>query len=355
MSRRTYRPTLSTRLPTASRDLTPNSYIYDSDADDEGAMSSGGSSAGCPSRPLSIASPSGPCCPRRPTLAEVLSNTAPPPWTLSAFMQYLSQNHCLETLEFTMDATRYRTHFQSMSTPGSPQSSENCEYVKMLWQRLLDAYIAPNGPREVNLPCAVRDQLLSLPNIYTPPAPESLEPAVHIIYELMDESVLVPFLNSVMSELNGNWNNASEENVSSMDERTMRQTRTRRGSPKRSADVLSASTSYSPSSSSRNSASSSHSLTSMGGQHRISTNLPRGYFSPSNSGIESMSDDSGSASSPTAGEPMTPPNTPPTSDCGGLSPRNRNDKGWKKMTGKLGFSKRKTSRTPSIEDEGHLL
>jgi hypothetical protein len=37
--------------------------------------------------------------PRRPNLRDILANTSPPPWTLAAFMAYLSNNHCLETLD----------------------------------------------------------------------------------------------------------------------------------------------------------------------------------------------------------------------------------------------------------------
>ena len=154
-----------------------------------------------PSRPLSLSIPIGPYCPQRPTLQEVLSNTAPPPWTISAFTAYLSQNHCLETLEFTMEANRYVKHYQELmekdpKTPLSPQTRKS-EYVRMLWHKLLDAYIPPNAPREVNLPSDVRDHLLSLPSADVPPDAAALEPAIKIIYELMDESVLVPFLNSV--------------------------------------------------------------------------------------------------------------------------------------------------------------
>jgi hypothetical protein len=138
---------------------------------------------------------------RAPTFQEVLSNIAPPPWTLNAFMAYLSQNHCLETLEFTIDAERYIKHYQDMiqrdpHTPVSPQTPE-CEYVRVSWQQLLEAYIEPNGPREVNLPREVREHLLSLPCTDTPPDAAELEPAVKQIYKLMEESVLVPFLNSV--------------------------------------------------------------------------------------------------------------------------------------------------------------
>jgi hypothetical protein len=101
--------------------------------------------------PKNIQSP----CNRRPNLSEILANTAPPPWTLSSFMAFLSQNHCLENLEFTMDASRYRKHYAKMVNrhPGSPISplSDECAYVLMLWRRLIDAYIRESGPREVYL------------------------------------------------------------------------------------------------------------------------------------------------------------------------------------------------------------
>lgn len=96
-------------------------------------------------------------CNRRPNLSEILANTAPPPWTLSSFMAFLSQNHCLENLEFTMDASRYRKHYSKMVNrhPGSPISplSDECAYVLMLWRRLIDAYIRESGPREVSYLC----------------------------------------------------------------------------------------------------------------------------------------------------------------------------------------------------------
>lgn len=154
-----------------------------------------------PSRPLSVAIPAKQYCPRRPTLREVLANSAPPPWTLSAFTVYLSQNHCLETLEFTMDATLYRKHYEMLLANCGEKtimpSTEGCEYVRMLWQKLLDAYISPDSPREVNLPGDVRQRLLSSPNHFRPPSPQQLDTAVRVVYELMDESVLVPFLSSV--------------------------------------------------------------------------------------------------------------------------------------------------------------
>jgi hypothetical protein len=107
-------------------------------------------------RPLTVSIPRNihSACNRRPNLSEILANTAPPPYTLSSFMAFLSQNHCLENLEFTMDASRYRKHYQKMVNrhPGESLSpaSDECSYVLMLWRRLIDAYIRESGPREVS-------------------------------------------------------------------------------------------------------------------------------------------------------------------------------------------------------------
>ncbi len=343
---------------TPSPDLSPrcSSAFSDCDADDEGAMSA---EELVPSGPLSVAIPQsaahGPYRPRRPTLTEVLSNTSPPPWTLSAFMAYLSQNHCLETLEFTMDATRYRKHYEKMAAQmeGMPSPDyDDCEFVRMLWQRLLDAYIIPNAPREVNLPSDVRDDLLSEPNTVAPPPPEALDSAVKIVYELMDESVLVPFLNE-LSSLQGPYSCASsldesDENMhrsGSLDDRSSHRSRTRRR--------------QSPVSSSLDLASPLHHSTSRGHTRSSTTsNAGRGakWHSSSGSGDASMTEDSASGSSP-GREPMTPPNTPPSSDMMGGSPRLRQDNTWKKMTGRLGWKKKsgvglRDGRFAPIEDEG---
>jgi hypothetical protein len=110
----------------------------------------------CQKAPLTVSIPKNIHSPhsRKPNLAEILANNAPPPYTLSSFMAFLSQNHCLENLEFTMDASRYRKHYSKMVNrhPGTPISplSDECAYVLMLWRRLIDAYIRESGPREVS-------------------------------------------------------------------------------------------------------------------------------------------------------------------------------------------------------------
>ncbi|KAI9852883.1 MAG: hypothetical protein M1838_004442 [Thelocarpon superellum] len=369
ISRRSQRPS-ARDFSFSPRETSPGLSVWsDCDADDESTMSSEDQTS---ARSLTVNIPQFPLSTQRPTLAEILSNTAPPPWTLSAFMAYLSQNHCLETLEFTMDASRYRQHFDQME-PSGPASAEGCEYVKMLWRRLLDAYIIPDGPREVNLPSDVRDQLLSLSNSYVPPPPDSLEPAVKIIYDLMDESVLVPFLNHVSgyraATSSPSLARSSDEDIEmqgSGDEasngRSSRTRRGRRGSSPHSAHSVMefVANSFSSSSSGHQKRPSRTSNVTPSGFGRSSRLSPR----PSNSS-DNLTEDVSSPGSP-GHEPMTPPTTPPTSDAGGvsptMSPRSRADVTWKRMTGKLGFKKpsrnglHRDGRMPGIDnDTGAIL
>ena len=406
-STRILKTTTTTRTTTTAavlddRELSPVCTAIsssDCDADDEGAMSSGDNNV--PSRPLSVAIPDGPYYPRRPTLAEILSNAAPPPWTLSAFMAFLSQNHCLETLEFTMDASRYQRQYDDvMSTGPTPAPADApaaaCEYVQMLWRRLLDAYIVPNGPREVNLPGDVRDRLLSLTNNddARPPSPRSLEPAVKIIYDLMDESVLVPFLNSfsgsrtvptsplhfslAQSQSAANsptgssrvapWAEPPDGGdvmiIDSDESRHSNRSRRVRGrqdpSPSPSADgggggggggntggggaggggdAGGHSSSVSSSTGSRRRARAARQALTLGMGQRSSA-----ASGASTASGDNLTDDSASPSSP-GHEPMTPPTTPPTSDIGvggGVSPRGRTDRTWHKMTDRLRWRKKST-------------
>jgi hypothetical protein len=76
------------------------------------------------------------------------------------------------------------------------EGSEECLFVQSLWKKLLEAYIVPYGPREVNLPTQVRDLLISYDIDRIAPPPSTLDTAVQNVYELMEDSVLVPFLNS---------------------------------------------------------------------------------------------------------------------------------------------------------------
>ncbi|THW96246.1 regulator of G protein signaling superfamily [Aureobasidium pullulans] len=352
------------------------SSTTDCDADDEATMSaeessqqvrpmsvhmaaSAPSSAASSTRPMSEAAP---FCPRRPNLREILANTAPAPWTLAAFMAYLSNNHCLETLEFTMDAGRYKKHYHRMMNkapvPGQPTETD-ANYVKELWDRLMEAYIQPNGSREVNLPSQVRDPILEhKPENRLPPAPTVLEPAVSKTYELMEESVLVPFLNSVypqsptpVSPYYPSNSNNSNESMTPVEEKSRFGRRSRhssRGSPpplSASSAEFSAASYSPPSLNNRKSAPSA--LTTALSRHRFSQKLSPTSSAPSHSLSAALStassasdaiysgpgltDDSGSSGSPINDCPMTPPVTPPMSDISGSPKTNRDSGAWKKL------------------------
>ncbi|GAO48503.1 hypothetical protein G7K_2676-t1 [Saitoella complicata NRRL Y-17804] len=135
--------------------------------------------------------------PHLPTLTEVLRNTAEPPYTLAAFMAFLAKNHCLENLEFCMDASRYGQEFYSCAAAVlrvGCQESAQCKSIRAMWERILEIYITQNSAREVNLPANVRDALLECPKEPAPPAPENLDMAVRLTVDMMRDSVLGPFL-----------------------------------------------------------------------------------------------------------------------------------------------------------------
>ncbi|CAG7938056.1 unnamed protein product [Penicillium nalgiovense] len=137
---------------------------------------------------------------KRPTLNEVLSDATPAPYTLNAFMTYLSENHCLETLQFTIAAKQYRETYNSfVDQAGEPIVTTDPSagrHLRMLYQLLLTTYIIPGAPREVNLSSDVRGSLLRYKDQLTPPQPEALEPGVKHIHELMENSIFLLFLNS---------------------------------------------------------------------------------------------------------------------------------------------------------------
>ena len=255
-----------------------------------------------------------------------------------------------------MDADRYRERHDALSarTDGTPTADE-CKYIGMLWQRLIDAYIVPDGPREINLPSNVRDTLLELPNDDIPPKPEALNAAVEIIYNLMEESVLISFLNEIPSSTSkGRQSNHNRQKTldvkprkrggsdSSTEKRSARSKSSRRTSPTTSLDIPQSRPEYSKGDpTGRLTPASSYVRGIRGSSHASSGGIDPGL----------QSDDSANPSSP-GGEPMTPPNTPPSSDFGGHSPRSRNDIGWKKM---LGWKKKSSygmrdSRFPTLED-----
>ena len=292
---------------------------------------------------------------RKPTLAEILSNAALPPYTLSAFSAYLSHNHCLETLEFTMDASRYRKHYEN-STVGSDVTTSDAdkEFIKMLWKRLLDAYIVPDGPREVNLPSDVRDRLLYFSEPSSPPLPSTLDGAVGKIHELMEDSVLIPFLNSVSSNhLLPDLQSAQAADDLPVpspprlrQQKNLNKRRRRANSPQlgNASKIRPSSSYFSTFTLSRQNTTSRPSGRSSNQRHGAgAAAVTMSTHSPGSSDFL-LTDDNGSLSSPGAPfDPDTPPSTPPFNEYNGGVSAEISGGGH----GGTPYGLNKSSRTPS--------
>lgn len=335
------------------------------------------------SRPMSVTGRrEGLMSPGRPTLEDVLNNTAPPPYTLAAYTAFLSQQHCLETLEFVTEARKYSKKYDEAAAnlAGMPLTIETDQGFELIqdWSRLLDIYVKPGAPREINLPSEERDQLIEVPYDPKPPLPETLNPAVQRMYDLMSDSIFIPFCNSLKAVPHAQTFNALVEIADRPDfdpSRTYdeRATKNRMSSKNRRSPPNTSAPSFEP----RRSPPSTHrqtqssSLTTALGRNndpRLST-----HISHSSAMSEAaLTDSSGSGSggglggagdSPLPGEQdsvMTPPTTPPTSDLGApggtgytstsVIPSSKTQRsesgGWKKSFGMKFFGGGKVRKTP---------
>lgn len=245
-----------------------------------------------------------------PTLTDILLGVSPPPWTLSAFIAFLSQNHCLETLEFTMDTQRYASTYAEMSS----QEGRNNECTSAMWERLMQSYIIPCAVREVNIPAHVRDRLLGISSRPHPPPPSELDEAGRIIFELMNDSVLLPFLESFCPAPTEPF--GQHQIPSSTDSFSISRSR--------------------------------HTMPALSTSASLQADL------------EGLTDDSDTNSPPPTTEPMTPPATPSTTNDWGFANSSgtiRNavaahNMGWKKMGAKLGFGRKSSSRRSTPTSSG---
>jgi hypothetical protein len=231
----------------------------------------------------------------------------------------------METLEFTMDADRYRSVYSNFLREQAAGYADGADYVCSHWQKIINAYILPYGHREVNLPAHVRDRLLSLPSTPVPPDPSELDEAVRIVYELMNDSVLGPFLASV----------AAQYDVAADDDAHDPRARSRLRIPR---DL-----------SSSDESSRSPKIGFLPMLNIPWTSEPKSSASSSSDPAErgGLTDDNANTPSPTGNEPMTPPTTPPMSDWGfSTSPGglHKASSGWKKMGAKLGLNRMSRSK-----------
>lgn len=264
----------------------------------------------------------------RPTLDDVLNNKAPAPYTLAAYTAFLSQQHCLETLEFVTESRKYGDkYYENLAQMcGMPMTTDTDDGFELMqdWIRLMDVYVKPGAPREINLPAEERDDLIDESYDPKPPRPETLEPAVNRMRDLMSDSIFIPFCNSVKAVSHAQTYSALSDFAHDSDrlETTAmtyndsaagfhrRQPSSRRKSPPHNTSAFQPSRSP-PQHSNRSSALTS--ALNRNSNARLST-----HVSNSSAVSESaLTDDSGSGGSPTVGEldsMATPPLTPPTGD-----------------------------------------
>jgi hypothetical protein len=212
----------------------------------------------------------------------------------------------------------------------------------------MDIYVKPGAPREINLPAEERDDLVHLPYEVKPPRPETLDAAVKRMYDLMSDSIFIPFCNSLKQLPYAQTYNVMSEYMHleqeparlTFDDRTMLHqipSRLRRSPPNTSAVSFEPSRSPPQHRSSTQSSALSTALSRQSGS-RLSTHL-----SHSSAVSESaLTDSSGGPDSPPGADhdpAITPPTTPPTSDLGAG--------GMSHVSGPAAVHAAKTSRSES--------
>ena len=375
MVRRKVQPALETvawpLTPDPSPSLAP--IVYVTDIIDNFTVSKehpGGS------RPISMASTrDGFISPAaRPTLDDVLNGRAPPPYTLAAYTAFLSEQHCLETLEFSVESKKYREKYDEAVAhlAGMPFTVETDEGFELQqdWTRILDIYIRPGAPREINLPAEERDDLVEWPFGLKPPPPEALEPAVKRMHDLMAESIFIPFCNNLRTISHAQTYNAlseySQRHSRHIDDRGTsyphNPAHRRKSPPSTSHSSSNFRPSRSPPSQHRPSQNSARSS----GLSRTSGQRITPYVSSSSTGSvgESAVADSESSDSilPADRHLLSPPVTPPagepsfhssgsqTSSPNAPRPQRTESGGWKKMSQKIWPGRKKNGSGLSRDD-----
>ena len=325
-------------------------------------------------RPISMSTHrEGIMSPGRPTLEDVLQGRAPSPYTLAAYTAFLSQQHCLETLEFTTESRRYAAKYEeARSNHKDSEITTECDEgfeLRMDWERLLEVYVKPGAPREINIPAEERDDLIHYPYEPTLPPPEALDPCVKRMYDLMSDSIFIPFCNSLRAPTHAQTFNAISELSGRMEMEPSRTFDDRGGAhrrvpskARRSSPPTSGST-FEPSRSPPNRPNQSSSLSSALGRqtaNRLSTHVSHSSAMSESALTDSSGGGGGDTPPPVDRElesVMTPPTTPPTSDIGVGStshmigptshmnkPQRSESGGWsKKMNKFFGANKKRSS------------
>jgi hypothetical protein len=130
-----------------------------------------------------------------PTLEEVLNQTAPHPFSLHSFIEFLSQNDQLGPLEFSLEARRYRrSYFIFQELGGIGKRQYRLQHLSSLWQRLLVNYLTSGSPCEIQLSPQIRYTLMEYSYPGMLPPPEIIGLAVEQVHEAMQQWIFPQYL-----------------------------------------------------------------------------------------------------------------------------------------------------------------
>jgi len=139
----------------------------------------------------------------RPDLSNIISGHARAPYDFESFVDFLSRNHCIETLDFLSEANAYSdSYYHSGVSAQQGHMTPETRRLGKQWKTIMSTYISTGSPNELNIPEDIRKELLNNHNVLvSPPNPAQLDSTIHHARELLADGVLIPFINSIPVEI----------------------------------------------------------------------------------------------------------------------------------------------------------
>ena len=135
----------------------------------------------------------------RSNFDNILAGHSAAPYDLDSFVDFLSRNHCIETLDFLSEANAYsNSYYTSEASIGQEQMRSVTRRLGKQWKFMMNTYIFSGSPNQLNIPESIRTELLNNHNVMdSPPRPTELDSAVHHARELLVDGAFVSFVNSI--------------------------------------------------------------------------------------------------------------------------------------------------------------
>lgn len=139
----------------------------------------------------------------RPNFNNIISGHASAPYDFESFVDFLSRNHCIETLDFLSEANAYSDSYHNSGISAHPgHMTPETRRLGKQWKTIMSTYISTGSPNELNIPEDLRRELLNNHDVLvSPPNPTQLGPTIHHARELLADGVLIPFINSIPIEI----------------------------------------------------------------------------------------------------------------------------------------------------------